>query len=76
MVDVRSIRHPHRAPTLLHVSPAQPQVHYSGKPTAKPWHRVLDPRWKDFWPSRSTLAGWVDGPLGEGLMADGLANGL
>lgn len=28
-------------------------VHYSGKPTAKPWHRVLDPRWKDFWPSRS-----------------------
>ena len=28
-------------------------VHFSGKPTAKPWHRVLDEQWKDFWPSRS-----------------------
>lgn len=27
-------------------------VHYSGKPTAKPWHRVLDEAWKDFWPGR------------------------
>lgn len=28
-------------------------VHFSGKPTAKPWHRVLDEQWKEFWPSRS-----------------------
>ncbi|CAK9112284.1 Uncharacterized protein R707 [Durusdinium trenchii] len=28
-------------------------VHYSGKPTAKPWHRVLDETWKEFWPSRA-----------------------
>ena len=27
-------------------------VHFSGKPTAKPWHRVLDEQWKEFWPSR------------------------
>eukprot|EP00434_Breviolum_minutum_P030161 symbB.v1.2.026673.t1/scaffold2684.1/size75764/5 len=28
-------------------------VHFSGKSTAKPWHRVLDPQWQDFWPNRS-----------------------
>eukprot|EP00438_Fugacium_kawagutii_P024258 Skav223119 [mRNA] locus=scaffold419:814285:816066:- [translate_table: standard] len=28
-------------------------VHFSGKPTAKPWHRVLDQQWEEFWPSRS-----------------------
>uniref|UniRef100_A0A7S4V1T2 Hexosyltransferase n=1 Tax=Alexandrium monilatum TaxID=311494 RepID=A0A7S4V1T2_9DINO len=28
-------------------------VHFSGEPTAKPWHRVLDSKWADFWPDRS-----------------------
>mmetsp|Transcript_41160 Transcript_41160/g.132480 ORF Transcript_41160/g.132480 Transcript_41160/m.132480 type:complete len:801 (+) Transcript_41160:87-2489(+) len=28
-------------------------VHYSGVSAAKPWHRLLDERWADFWPDRS-----------------------
>jgi len=35
-------------------------VHYSGKPTAKPWHRVLDRHWKDFWPDRSRDKEYVE----------------
>eukprot|EP00439_Symbiodinium_sp_Y106_P074217 s1939_g14.t1 len=35
-------------------------VHFSGKPTAKPWHRVLDSAWKDFWPDRSRDAEYVE----------------
>lgn len=27
-------------------------VHYSGEPTAKPWHRIMDERFAAFWPSR------------------------
>ena len=34
-------------------------VHFSGKPTAKPWHRVLDKAWQDFWPDRSRDAEYV-----------------
>ena len=35
-------------------------VHFSGKPTAKPWHRVLDKAWQDFWPDRSRDAEYVE----------------
>ncbi|CAE7568867.1 unnamed protein product [Symbiodinium pilosum] len=35
-------------------------VHFSGKPTAKPWHRVLDKAWQDFWPARSRDAEYVE----------------
>jgi len=28
-------------------------IHYSGVPAAKPWHRVLDPQFAEFWPDRS-----------------------
>ncbi|CAJ1377921.1 unnamed protein product [Effrenium voratum] len=49
--------HPDRAQyaeraNLLHTPEEIKVIHYSGKPTAKPWHRVLDDKWRDFWPSR------------------------
>lgn len=28
-------------------------IHYSGDNSAKPWHRVLDPAFKEYWPDRS-----------------------
>lgn len=39
-------------------------VHFSGESTAKPWHRVLDPSFASFWPSRSRDAEYV------GMFAD------
>lgn len=39
--------------TLLTKPGAIKVVHFSGVPDAKPWHRVLDPKWADFWPDRS-----------------------
>ncbi|CAE8717900.1 unnamed protein product [Polarella glacialis] len=35
-------------------------VHYSGESTAKPWHRVLDSRWAEFWPDRSKDAEYAE----------------
>jgi len=35
-------------------------VHFSGEPTAKPWHRVLDPSFESFWPDRSRDAEYVE----------------
>lgn len=50
--------HPDRADraeraTLLSAPESIKIVHFSGEPSAKPWHRVLDDKWTDFWPDRS-----------------------
>lgn len=35
-------------------------VHYSGEATAKPWNRVLDEKWADWWPDRSKDAEYME----------------
>lgn len=45
--------------TLLSTPERIKIVHFSGEPTAKPWHRVLDEKFADFWPDRSRDAEYV-----------------
>lgn len=61
--------HPDRANTaeraILVQNPSDIKiVHFSGEPTAKPWHRVLDAQWQSYWPDRSKDAKYA------GLFAD------
>jgi len=35
-------------------------VHFSGEPTAKPWHRVLDAKYRHLWPDRARDAEYTE----------------
>lgn len=47
------VRRTERAAHLTNSPEKVKIVHYSGVPTAKPWHRILDDKWAAWWPDRS-----------------------